>query len=155
MTFQLTYAVERGVKEEKSETITGDVSKKISSDTNNTNSKENPIVVEKNKRITPPKRSSDSDGFKFDPIDSDKVIDKTNETGDKLWLFTQAFSWPLFVVTIGGGIVLLFLGGLFGSKKLKGMAGFLFFLAILKVVIVNFAPEIAQTIITWIQDLNH
>ncbi len=152
LTFQSGYAVEGDTKEDKAATIMEEMSKKINDDIDK---EENLFVTddEEEGSLIPDKKADGSKGFDFTPIDPDKVIKKTNETGNKMWLFTQAYSWPLFVVSIAAGFGCLFLGGIFNSRWFKKVGAFLLFLAVARVVIVNFAPEITQSIIYWVQGL--
>lgn len=91
--------------------------------------------------------------FEFNEIDTEKIVDKTQATGDQLYLIAQAYSWPLFIGSIILGVACLFIGGLFNSSWLKKIGGFFLLMAVLRVVIINYAPELVATIINFIESL--
>jgi hypothetical protein len=91
------------------------------------------------------------ESFNFEKIDPEKVIDKTQATGDQLYLIAQAYSWPMFVWSIVLGVGGLFLGGITGFSWLKKTGGFFLLMAFLRVIIINYAPELVSIIINWIE----
>lgn len=91
------------------------------------------------------------DKFEFKKIDPEKIVSKTEEAGDQLYLIAQAYSWPLFIWSIILGFGSLTVGGVFGSSWLKKAGIFFLFVAFLRVIIINYAPELVSIIINWIE----
>jgi len=91
------------------------------------------------------------DKFDFEKIDTERIISKTQATGDQLYLIAQAYSWPLFIWSIILGVGSLTIGGVFSSSWLKKIGVFFLFMAILRVIIINYAPELVTIIINWIE----
>jgi hypothetical protein len=96
--------------------------------------------------------------FSFTKLDFNKLFDAISSGSQNLWELAQAFTWPILIGSLVLGFIFLFLGavlGVFSSKlgdSIKGAGGLVIILGILKFVLINFAPEIAEGIITGIQN---
>lgn len=105
------------------------------------------------KTIQIPRKSTNGEGFEFNKIDPDKVVEKLEDTGNELYLMASALSWPIFTGSALAGMAMLGFGLLVGIRMLKTLGATLMFFGITAFVLITFAPEIAQGIIIYIENL--
>ena len=79
------------------------------------------------------------------PLDLNAMGDKAVSFGDKSFDFLQKGSIPLFVWGVGGSVILMVLGILFGKKViLAGVTGVL--ISLIAVVLIHYMPEIVLSV---------
>jgi hypothetical protein len=78
----------------------------------------------------------------------DQVVKKSGELGEKFWLMAQAQTWPLFIYGVAIGLGLLFFGFILNIRVMRRSGGWLIVFAFLQLVVINYAPEIAEGLIT-------
>lgn len=81
------------------------------------------------------------------------IVDKADMVGNTVWLIAQAQTWPAFIYGISGGIILLLVGLVISLNFFKRIGGFLLFFAFAQLILINYAPELAEGLINMIGSL--
>lgn len=82
-----------------------------------------------------------------------EFIERADETGQSIWLMAQAQTWPLFMYGITGGLVLVISGIILKWNALKRIGVSLGLVACIQLILINYAPEFAVSIVSWVGKL--
>lgn len=111
------------------------------------------LIEAKEKSLTKGKLTED---LKEEAIDFDgeeklqSIVNRAEETGQKVWLVAQAQTWPVFIFGLVGGMFLFLIGTMIKANSFKRVGGVLLFFAIFQLLIINYAPELAEELVSWI-----
>lgn len=79
--------------------------------------------------------------------------EKINEIVNTVWLKIQAISIPAFRYSSVGGLIILVFGLIIGFGLLKKIGTWLLIFAGAQLVLINFAPDLASKVITFVSKL--
>lgn len=82
-----------------------------------------------------------------------EFIERADETGQSIWLMAQAQTWPLFMYGITVGLVLVISGIILKWNALKRIGVSLGLVACIQLILINYAPEFAVSIVSWVGKL--
>lgn len=77
-----------------------------------------------------------------------KITESADNLGNNFWLIAQSFTWPMFIYGISAGMFILLLGVIIGIRGMRSVGIWLCIGSILQLIVINFAPEIAESLIS-------
>lgn len=88
-----------------------------------------------------------------EPVDLNEAAEKAEQVGNQVYALLQKNSVTYLVISLGVGLVLLILGIFF--RTMRKVAGMAIFFGILGFMLMNFAPELVNGMVQWIDGAFH